>query len=227
MGVQRAASPLRALYFKELKRFVSCPVYLMNCGVGPLMVVLLGIGSFFLPAEQKELAGPLLLRAAPLAAAFFVGMESTTAAALSLEGRSRWILYSAPVDTRTIFNAKIAVSLTASAPAVILGGPLLTLGLGGGPAELLMMMAVPAVYAVLSAVVGLAVNLKFPNYDWTTETAVVKQGSRRAGEYARWNRDRRRAAHPGVCSGGVPRLAAAGDLVPAAARGLRGRCMPG
>ena len=177
LGAQRAASPLRALYFKELKRFISCPVYLMNCGVGPLMVVLLGIGSFFLPAEQKEQAGPLLLRAAPLAAAFFVGMESTTAAALSLEGRSRWILYSSPVDTRTIFNAKIAVSLTASAPAVILGGPLLTLGLDGGPAELLMLVAVPAVYAVLSAVVGLAVNLKFPNYDWTTETAVVKQGS--------------------------------------------------
>ena len=177
LGAQRAASPLRALYLKELKRLVSCPVYLMNCGVGPLMVVLLGIGSFFLPSEQKELAGPLLLRAAPLAAAFFVGMESTTAAALSLEGRNRWILYSSPVDTRTIFNAKIAVGLTASAPAVILGGPLLTLGLGGGPVELLLMMAVPAVYAVLSAVVGLAVNLKFPNYEWTTETAVVKQGS--------------------------------------------------
>ena len=35
LGAQRAASPLRALYLKELKRFVSCPVYLMNCGVGP------------------------------------------------------------------------------------------------------------------------------------------------------------------------------------------------
>lgn len=102
---------------------------------------------FLFPAFRAKGAGrAAAARAAPLAAAFFVGMESTTAAALSLEGRNRWILYSSPVDTRTIFNAKIAVGLTASAPAVILGGPCGS-GPGGRTGGALLMMAVPAVYA--------------------------------------------------------------------------------
>ena len=38
-----------------------------------------------------------------------------------------------------------------------------------------MMLLIPCLYVCLTAYIGLAVNLKLPKLDWTSEAAVVKQ----------------------------------------------------
>ena len=38
-----------------------------------------------------------------------------------------------------------------------------------------MMLLIPCLYVVLTAYIGLVINLKMPKLDWTSETAVVKQ----------------------------------------------------
>ena len=38
-----------------------------------------------------------------------------------------------------------------------------------------MIFITPIVYSFYIAIVGIFVNLKFPNFDWTSETVVIKQ----------------------------------------------------
>ena len=38
-----------------------------------------------------------------------------------------------------------------------------------------MILITPIVYSFYIAIVGIFVNLKFPNFDWTSETVVIKQ----------------------------------------------------
>lgn len=43
------------------------------------------------------------------------------------------------------------------------------------PVQCVWFLVIPMVYIVLSAVVGISMNLKFPVMNWENETAVVKQ----------------------------------------------------
>ena len=44
-------------------------------------------------------------------------------------------------------------------------------------AEAVLLVAVPTVFAFFSSVVGMMANVKFPRYDWTSETTAVKQSA--------------------------------------------------
>ena len=187
LGTLKIASPFRALYNKELRRLFTCPIYLMNTAIGSVILIVLGAASLFanvpalLASDGVNLppgfdAG-MITRYAPLVAAFCMALGSTTASSLSLEGKSRWIPLSAPVDNRTIFLSKIAVNLTVLLPGAFIGGILLAVGLHADAAEAVLLVAVPTVFAFFSSVVGMMANVKFPRYDWTSETAAVKQSA--------------------------------------------------
>ena len=59
-------------------------------------------------------------------------------------------------------------------PAGLICSLLLALRISFSPVMLVMLFVTPAVYAAFCTVLGMYVNLKMPNYQWTSETAVVK-----------------------------------------------------
>lgn len=191
MGDLKACSPFSALYHKEIKRFFATPVYMLNTGFG---VVLLTIGTivlifmksplaelFHLKLDMKQmLASPQFGEAfggyGPLMVSFFIYMSSTTMASISLEGKNLWILKSLPVPAKTIFLAKIAVNLTILAPVlldVILIGMVLQVPFYQG----IVLLLTVVVCAFFVSIFGLLINLRFPNFNWTSETIAVKQSA--------------------------------------------------
>jgi len=116
-----------------------------------------------------------MLQASPYAAAAFLGMCCTTMASVSLEGKSLWILQSMPVNMKDIMNSKILVNLTATVPGALISATMLVIGmksgLAGGVVYYLLLLA----FGVGTAVWGLLINLMIPNYEWESETQVVKQ----------------------------------------------------
>jgi ABC-2 type transport system permease protein len=104
-------------------------------------------------------------------------MSASTTSAISLEGKSRWLMCSAPVQAKVIFDSKIAVSLTYLVPSVLISCTLFAVSLKTGFVETIALFAIPLLFSAFISVVGLAFNLKFPKYDWTSETQAVKQST--------------------------------------------------
>ena len=176
-------SPAGALLLRELRRLWSCPVYLFNAGLG-LVVALFGAAALLfrtaavralLAGEYAPVAGMLPLVSIP-ALCFLASMIYLTAPSVSLEGRTFWILRSLPVDAREILRVKLLLQLLVAMPPILLLSAAAAFVLRTGGLLLLLQLLLPALYCLLSALVGLVMNLLFPNFDWVNETQAVKSG---------------------------------------------------
>lgn len=180
VGELKTASPFMALYKREWKRFTSCSIYVLNTGIGEVMLIGLGISLLVINPETivqtLEIPGALDMLGSymPFIMAFIIGISSTTACSISMEGKNRWIMCSLPVKNKEVFNAKIALNLTLLIPAVLITGVLVCVGLKLGMMDAILTFIVPFAYALFISIIGLAVNLKFPKYDWNNEQQAVK-----------------------------------------------------
>lgn len=171
-----------AIFKKEAFRIFKNPMIFLNTSMGTIFAVLLGVLAIF----NGELFGVLTVLgvgenavAAVLAGMLCLLAASTTVSAstVSLEGDSLWVLRSSPVPTEKIFLAKLGFHLLlAAVPAVIVGIVYCVLLKISFFTSVLVIALILAI-AVLSALVGLALNLKYPNLHWTNEIAAVKQGA--------------------------------------------------
>lgn len=175
-------SPLVALLAKEASRLVSTPIYLMNSCIGYVLVLVASIAAAaasalgMLPPEiMGGKVGALIAAFLPWMMAFFVGISSTTAASVSLEGKSRWLMYTAPVSARTVLGAKALLSLAIAIPSVLVGGVLLSIAFGVGLLSGVLAVIVPASVAVFVTVFGLFVDARRPRFDWKSEYEPVKR----------------------------------------------------
>ena len=186
MGALKVGSPQKALYKKELRRLISTPMYLMNSCIGALFYIAMGVICLVVFSAQLteaaaespgevDMVFTIFRRFAPWLAAFFIGISSSTSASISLEGKSRWHMCAAPVDSKAIFDSKIRVNLSILIPSCLIGSTLFAIALKATFVDALFLYLLPLGYAVLSSVIGLFFNLKFPKYDWTSEYQAVKQ----------------------------------------------------
>ena len=171
-----------ALLKKEFRRFLSSPTYILNCGLGiiimPVATVALIIkGSsvtYFLDAilgNNPQLTA--LLGAA--AVCLMCTMNDMTAPSVSLEGKTIDIAKSLPINTYEVLKAKIKLHLYLTLiPAALLTAAVLWIIKPVWYFVLLIPLAVLG-FVVLTAVLGLVLNLKMPNLNWTNEAVPVKQ----------------------------------------------------
>jgi ABC-2 type transport system permease protein len=178
-----ASSVLRALYLKELRGYLSCPIYLMNTFFGMVLLTLFSVSTlcwgdtvkarlFHQPVPADAL--PLM---AVLAAVFCAVISCTTAATISLEGRNLWVLKSAPLDPLTIFKGKLLLNLSTTWPLIAVNSVLLALGLRLDLRHWFLLWAVPSAYALFVAVAGLFINLLYPKLEFKNPMTVVKQSA--------------------------------------------------
>ncbi len=183
----KTASPLRALYGKEIRRYLSSTVYLFNTAFG-LVLALVGAGALLVKGRSAlmfllsaysitGLSDQLIAYVLGYIAAFLVSMSCTTSASISLEGKNLWLLQSMPLSGATVLWSKILVNLTLTVPtSLIIGlgaGWALNLGIGGALSVTLMSLS----YSLLSAVMGLMMNLKSHNFEYTTDAVIIKRSA--------------------------------------------------
>ena len=177
------SSPFIALYKKELRRFFSCTIYVLNSSIVMILFLLFSIISvFYMPnmlVQQLESIGiiEVFQNGIPLAIAVLVSINCTTSSSLSLEGKNRWIMCSVPVKTDVIYKSKIAVNLTVILPALWIGIILLRIIFPLSFVQTALLFITPTVYAFFISVLGMLLNVKFPKYDWVSEYYAVKGGS--------------------------------------------------
>ncbi len=177
----RSKSVAGALFGKELKRFTSSANYMLNCGLGTLMLTIAAILALVKGDYVRELLGQIpglegimgLMAAASVC--MMASMNDITAPSVSLEGKTIWLAQSLPVSAWQVLKAKLSVHV------VVTGIPALICSLCAAVAfrlklaEALMMTFIVILFVVLTAAMGLVINLKLPNLTWTNEIAVIKQ----------------------------------------------------
>ncbi len=179
----KAAPPMMAICKKELRRLLTCPVYLTNSGIGLVMLLFAGAGGVIfrdkvleafapLPAELRTLFLPGALVAVM---SFLLSTVWLTAPSVSLEGKSLWIPASLPIPGRTIVRGKLLLHTLAAVPFSMVVALALGLAYGLPFPVVLCGVLFGGFSAQLSGQVGLLFNLRFPRFDWLSEVYPCKQ----------------------------------------------------
>lgn len=179
----KANSLLAALVNKEIKRYISIPIYVLNTFIGMIMILVASISTLFMDGETLAMyldlpyvqaLFPLVILAMMV---FCIGLSSTTSSSISLEGKNLWIIKSLPIRTKDIFLGKIILSLIITLPITILVNIIFFVGLKFSIYSLLWNTAISSIYCFVAASGGLLINLYFPKMEWTSVTSVVKQSA--------------------------------------------------
>ncbi len=178
----KQSSKLRTCFIKEIKRIFASSVYILNAGVGIIMMIILTVS---LTQSITEIEGneasflnsgimPLIVM---LALIFCCTMNASTGCTFSLEAKTLWIYKSAPVEEMTIFEAKALANEVLYFPFIIIFGVINAVVLNMDFRSSVLVILTPIVALVCSSYFGLLVNLAYPKFKWQNETQVIKQSA--------------------------------------------------
>lgn len=179
----KAGSPMRALFFKELKTYASTPIYIFNTAFGALLMFILTIAAAFFGGETMaqllelpvvaDMMGPMFAALLSLLAV----MSCTTCSSISLEGKAFYLVKAAPVPVWKVFAAKISINLLITAVPAVICAVILYAVLGLSVQALLILLVLPVLYSFYISFMGLLMNLLSPKMEFTTPAQVVKQSA--------------------------------------------------
>ena len=172
-----------ALLRKELSHFTHSPTYMLNCGLGILLLPAMGILILVLGKDAKDLIGAVFgesgLKFIPVVSCMAMGsiasMIDTTPPSVSLEGKSLWILQSLPVDPWQALKAKLKMHLLLSLIPTVFCAACMAFILADSFLQGVMMVLYAVACVLLFAFFGLFIGTKMPNLTWINETVPVKQ----------------------------------------------------
>ena len=181
-----SSSAFTALAKKELKRFISSTTYMLNGISGIIFEVIAVVFIVLNVSTVRELISTLSIAfgfdgygisvsASAGILLAFSAMNSISASALSLEGKSFWVLKTAPVRTLDVLLAKIVPHLLVSVPTSLITAVVLGVAIGAGAIDYIMLILVAILSNLLIAEVGIIINAAMPKFDFENEAQVVKQ----------------------------------------------------
>lgn len=179
----RAGSALQALMGKERKRFVGCPVYFTNMGLGLVFILALAVAGvifrrqvleFFALIPGSALLIPLIICAA---LGFLISMTCISTPSVSLEGKCIWILKSLPLSAQQILRAKLRFHNLLVVPVSMVAGLILALAYGCSPADVVFTVLTCGLLGLLCGLLGMICGLQWARLDWLTEAHPCKQSA--------------------------------------------------
>ena len=181
-----------AIMRKELKKFIDTPVFVINAGFG---LVLFVVGTIVLSINFEGLSGmlknygveetfDLSEMVKQYAPAILFGllcmatlMSSITSSVISLEGRAYNILKSIPVKPLTILMSKVLAAVVVMMPFILLGDIIMFLNFEFSILEMVMILFASVILSLVAEMIGIAVNLKYPKMNASSDAEVIKQSS--------------------------------------------------
>lgn len=174
----KATSQAKAFLKKEITKYFGSPAYVMNTICGPVIST---VAVIALSTQMNQLIStdanmikivPLIIMVLII---FMVSLTTTSACSLSLEGKNFWIIKSAPIPTKTVFFAKIAVNIIVTIPFIIIDTILCAILMKFNALELLAILVIPSIFAISISILGLYANLLIPRFDYDQEIKAIKQ----------------------------------------------------
>ena len=174
-------SPVYALTIKEIRRFFSSSVYILNSSLGSVFAVLLAVSAVVKFSEISSVLTELGLSANAiypvLTASICVcsAFNMPSAASISLEGKSFWILKSMPITPKQILISKLLAHIIITEIPTLLASLIVIVGTGAYGIDMPFLILLPLLTNILFGVLGLIFNTAFPKFDYTNEAQPIKQ----------------------------------------------------
>lgn len=170
-----------ALLKKEFRRLISSAAYAVNSLSGTILLLLAAVAFLIFDPLRllSEAAGgalPVSDLVYPCGAIclLFAGMTFPSASALSLEGKSHWIMCSLPLPASAVLLSKALPGFLFCAPVSLFFSAVACCQAGADAAAWVCVLLAPVAFCAFVSMFGVWLNYKFPKYDWTNETAAVK-----------------------------------------------------
>lgn len=186
-GRLQASSVRWALTRKELLHLGNSSAYMLNGCLGAILAVAMSVlvavkGDSILQGLANIYAGGFDVHAyimpfACIVECLTLSMTIISAPSISLEGKKLWTLQSAPVKAGDVLLGKALAHMLVAGPAALLSSLVLALVLPMSAAETVLLFALPLALVAFMAFLGVTVNLRWPRFDYTNETYVIKQSA--------------------------------------------------
>ena len=170
-----------ALTVKELRRFFSSSVYMLNSSMGVIFSIILAVATVVKIGEitpmlselglSRDAIYPVLVSALCICAS----LNMPSAAAVSMEGKSFWIPKSMPITSRQILLSKLLSHIIVTVTPTVLASIILIVGTGAYGIDLPFMIVIPTLTSLLFGILGLVLNTAFPKLEYDNEAQPVKQ----------------------------------------------------
>lgn len=186
----RVRTQLSGLIHKEMKRFFSSPVFMVNAGFGMVLMIAVtfalsinfdGMINSMMQGMETEIPIPIgeIKNVMPKVFYGFVifisCMTSMTSSMISLEGKSFNITKSLPVETEKILLSKVLTSNILSIPIFLICDVIFFIAFKVAIIDIVFILLASIVMPTLTALIGILMNLKYPKMNATSDTEVVKQ----------------------------------------------------
>jgi len=175
-------SAFRALLSKEFRKFTSSPTYMLNCGLSLIFIPAAGVlflvmGSKITDVLDSVFSGmngatPVLFCSMLL---MLSSMSDMSTPSVSLEGKNIWIPQSLPVEAKTVLRAKLCMHLILTLPVTLFAVICAAAVINGSVLMKVLVIVLPMVFCVFSAIFGLVIGTKMAILNWTNEMAPIKQ----------------------------------------------------
>lgn len=173
-----------ALFEREILHFTSSPNYMLNCGLGIILLPVAGI-TFLVKGKDLCMMLTQIFGTRPGAVMLILctalctmaSMNDMSAPSVSLEGKNLWLIQSLPVTPWQVLRAKLLLH-TGLTGIPMLFCIICVAVTGICPWEQLLLSFVLGIgFLFLMALSGLFLGLKMPNLNWTSELAPIKQSA--------------------------------------------------
>ena len=185
--VIRTNSIIFSLVKKEFNRFINSTVFVTNAAFG---LVLFVIGCILITIKFDSIENILvntdlslslnsIKYYLPVALLFLISfasfMTSITSSMISLEGKSFNVLKSLPISPYIIIKSKVLSALLVMIPCILIGNIIIFINFKFNLMSIVLIILASIILPLLSEIIGIIVNLKYPKMDAKNDTEVVKQ----------------------------------------------------
>lgn len=182
--LEKASSPVIALFLKEWKLFLRTPVYAINGLAGMIMVPFLILMPFIARAEemkalltqirQPQFAMQVTLGSAGLVL-FASSINIVACTSISREGKTFWISKMIPVPARQQVTAKLLHSMAISGIGVVVTTAVIGIALKLSIIRMFTIFILCLLGNVLLNALNLLIDLLHPRLEWDNPQEAVKQ----------------------------------------------------
>lgn len=175
----KVSSASWALLGKERKIFTGSPTYMLNSGLGVLVMIggtVYAAFQFGFVENSASIMRQIFAALLPFIISFVISMGPVSAASISMEGKTLWLMQSLPVTPMQVITQKLKLHIIINAASLV-PSIVLSIMLKMSVVSIIFTILMPLVFALFSGLLGLMFDLKNPKLNWNTAAEAVKQSS--------------------------------------------------
>ncbi len=177
-------TPVLAVASKEMSKFLSSALYIMNTSMGMLFLLMFTVAVFFikdatlLPTlELMGLSMSSLYPALAVILTFLTMNNMISSCTVSLEGKQLWIMQMLPVPTWQILLGKALPHFAITSAASLVCGVTVAIRFGVPFVYGVCFVLLPVIANAACALWGVVINTALPKVDFTSEAQAIKQSA--------------------------------------------------